>query len=77
MLQRIYWIDYKNCSYQISEEGHTLVPARVHNISIYIYYELLVPVIKSDGSIRNCGDFKKTINKLVRTEVYQLATMSK
>ena len=60
MLQRIYWIDYKNCSYQIFVVGHPLMP-----------------VIKSDGSIRNCGDFKKTINKSARTEVYQLATMNK
>ena len=32
----------------------------------------IVPVIKSDGSIRICGDFKRTINKSARTEVYPL-----
>ena len=31
-----------------------------------------MPVIKSDGSIRICGDFKRTINKSARTEVYPL-----
>ena len=32
----------------------------------------IVPVIKSDGSIRICGDFKRIINKSARTEVYPL-----
>ena len=32
----------------------------------------IVPVIKRDGSIRICGDFKRTINKSARTEVYPL-----
>ena len=32
----------------------------------------IVPVMKSDGSIRICGDFKQTVNKSARTEVYPL-----
>ena len=32
----------------------------------------IVPVVKSDGSIRICGDFKRTVNKSTRTEVYPL-----
>ena len=32
----------------------------------------IVPVIKRDGSIRICGNFKRTINKSARTEVYPL-----
>ena len=37
----------------------------------------IVPVIKSDGSIRICGDFKRTINKSARTEVYPLPRIDK
>ena len=33
----------------------------------------IVPVMKSDGSIRICGDFKQTVNKSARTEVYPLS----
>ena len=32
----------------------------------------IVPVVKSDGSIRICGDFKRTVNKSTRTEIYPL-----
>ena len=32
----------------------------------------IMPVMKSDGSIRICGDFKQTVNKSARTEVYPL-----
>ena len=32
----------------------------------------LVPVVKTDGSLRICGDFKQTINKAARTDVYPL-----
>ena len=31
-----------------------------------------MPVVKGDGSIRICGDFKRTINKAARTEIYPL-----
>ena len=34
-------------------------------------------VIKSDGSIRICRDFKRTINKSARTEVYPLPRINK
>ena len=37
----------------------------------------IVPVIKSDGSIRICGDFKRTINRSARTEVYPLPQIDK
>ena len=29
-------------------------------------------LVKTDESIRICGDFKQTVNKLARTEVYPL-----
>ena len=32
----------------------------------------IMPVVKGDGSIRICGDFKRTINKAARTEIYPL-----
>ena len=32
----------------------------------------IVPVVKSDGSIPICGDFKRTVNKSTRTEIYPL-----
>ena len=32
----------------------------------------IVPVVKGDGSIRICGDFKRTINKAAKTEIYPL-----
>ena len=36
-----------------------------------------VSIIKNDGSIRICGDFKRIINKSVRTKVYPLPWMDK
>ena len=32
----------------------------------------IVPIIKKDGSIRICGDYKQTINKWAKTEIYPL-----
>ena len=32
----------------------------------------IVPVIKSDGSVRLCGDYKLTINSVAQNEVYPL-----
>ena len=32
----------------------------------------IMPMMKSDGSIRICGDFKQTVNKSARIEVYPL-----
>ena len=32
----------------------------------------VVPVIKKDGTIRVCGDFKLTVNQATQTEVYPL-----
>ena len=32
----------------------------------------IVPVVKSDGSIRICGDFHVTVNKIAKTNVYTL-----
>ena len=32
----------------------------------------IVPVIKQDGSVRICGDYKVTINKALKSEVYPL-----
>ena len=32
----------------------------------------IVPVVKGDGSIRICGDFKHTINKAAKPEIYPL-----
>ena len=32
----------------------------------------IVPVVKGNGSIRICGDFKRTINKAAKTEIYPL-----
>ena len=32
----------------------------------------IVPVTKRDGSIRICGDYKLTVNKVAQTEVYPL-----
>ena len=32
----------------------------------------IVPVVKNDRSIRICGDFKRTVNKSTRTEIYPL-----
>ena len=31
-----------------------------------------MPVVKGDGSIRICGDFKRTINKAAKTKIYPL-----
>ena len=36
-----------------------------------------MPVIKNDGSIRICGDFKRAINKSVKTKVYPLPWIDK
>jgi len=32
----------------------------------------IVPVVKTDGTIRIYGDFKQTINKSAKTEIYPL-----
>ena len=32
----------------------------------------VVPVIKQDSNVRLCGDYKLTINSVVKTEVYSL-----
>ena len=32
----------------------------------------IVPVMKKDGTIRVCGDFKLTVNQATQTEVYPL-----
>ena len=32
----------------------------------------IVPIVKKDGSIRICGDYKQTINKFSKTEIYPL-----
>ena len=32
----------------------------------------IVPILKKDGSIRICGDYKQTINKCAKTEIYPL-----
>ena len=32
----------------------------------------VVPVMKQDGSIRLCGDFKLTLNKAARPDIYPL-----
>ena len=32
----------------------------------------IVPIVKKDGSIRICGDFKQTVNKFAKTEIYPL-----
>ena len=41
----------------------------------YAWWALLaVPVLKRDGSVRVCGDYKVTVNKSLRKEVYLLPT---
>ena len=37
----------------------------------------IVPVIKCDGSVRLCGDYKLTINSVAQTEVYLLPRIKK
>ena len=37
----------------------------------------IVPVIKRDGSVRLCGDYKLTINSVAQTEVYLLPRIKK
>ena len=32
----------------------------------------IVPIVKKDGSIRVCGDFRQTVNKHAKTEIYPL-----
>ena len=32
----------------------------------------IVPVLKSNGEIRLCGDYKVTVNKAVKTEKYPI-----
>ena len=32
----------------------------------------IVPVVKRDGSVRVCGDYKLTVNRVAKTEVYPL-----
>jgi len=34
---------------------------------------LTVPIVKKDGAIRIFGDFKQTINKFTKTEIYPLS----
>ena len=31
-----------------------------------------MPILKKDGSIRICGDYKQTINQCAKTEIYPL-----
>ena len=35
----------------------------------------IVPIVKKDGSIRICGDYKQTINKCAKTEIYPLPSI--
>ena len=37
----------------------------------------VVPVIKRDGNVRLCGDYKLTINSVANTEVYPLPRIDK
>ena len=32
----------------------------------------IVPVVKRDGSIRVCGDYKFTVNQVAQAEIYRL-----
>ncbi|KRX13745.1 Transposon Ty3-I Gag-Pol polyprotein [Trichinella nelsoni] len=36
----------------------------------------IVPVIKNDGSIRICGDYKCTVNKALRKDLYQIPAVN-
>ena len=35
----------------------------------------IVPVLKSDGSVRNCGDYKLTVNKAIRVDTYSIPSI--
>ena len=32
----------------------------------------IIPVVKSNGSVRSCGDFKLTVNKVDKLDIYPL-----
>ena len=32
----------------------------------------IVPIVKTDGSIRICGNYRQTVNKYAKTEIYPL-----
>ena len=48
----------------------------IETVSICDWASLIVPIPKTDGSVRMCGDFKVTINLCMKVDRYSIPNFS-
>ena len=60
---------------KVEEELDRLVTVgTISPVSTSKWASLIVPVVKSDGSVRICGDYKVAVNKALVSDIYPLPT---